>query len=507
MSPGKLRDTFALLLRENHGQPATLSADAERAIRRRLALRWTGRIGALVVVGALWTAVAGAYGGGGADSVTKSPIPTPSIGFASASFPLAGGPEFVPASFGLKCGDAAPAPHVVEHGLKLEVTPTDSAAAGPLGADQAVLPSAQAVLSPVTYEPLGTVSTSGVHILVVQGGIIKGVFDAEGTELRVALSRSKPADWPGLLVTERTHCPNESGSGPSGVTPGTYQLVAIGRIFSTPESVALSQALGSADNIQLVDSGTETDAHAVYLPGSYDCHQLLKFGSVLRACLPDLTDNAVVDATAGTVTMLYKTKGLVDEFSTVLVSDPLTATLVSSTSLGPAAWVPWAGIRPFEALDSFTCGEIGLGLAVGVTSKYHVDAMYEPITLSMKQTGATFPGAVFAADAPDGSTVELLPGARLVFLRDRRLVSPEGMSTTSISTVVAWADVTATGATTADRYAGPQGTMFTVDPATLCPGAEPETTDSVLHAALVGQWRVSAPDGTVTTIDSASDGS
>ncbi len=507
MSSGGLRDTFALLLRESHDRPATLSADAERAIRRRITARWAGRIGALVVVGTLGTAaVAGASGGGGADIATKSAIPTPTIGFAAATFPLAGGPEFVPASSGVKCGDPAPAPHSVEHGLKLEVKPSDSAVVGPLGGGEVALPSAKAVLSPVTNEVLGTVSTSGIAILVVQDGIIKGVFDGDGTELKIALSSAKPADWPGLLVTERTHCSNGSRSEPSGVAPGTYQLVAIGSIFSTPESVALSQAMGSAPDVRLLDAETQTDPHAVYRPGSYDCHQLLTHGSVVRACLPDLTDNAVVDAKAGTVSVLYKTKGLVDEYATVLVSEPLTATLVSSATLAPSKRERWAGISPFETLDSFTCGAIGLGLAVGVDANFHVEASPQPGTLSTTQLGGTFPGTVYAPDAPDDSTVELLPGARLVFFRDYQLVSPQGRSFTNISTVVAWADVTAAGATTTDRYTGPQATMFTVDSATVCPGAESEVTGSGLHTALVGQWGVNPPDGTVSTVDSATEG-
>lgn len=119
------------------------------------------------------------------------------------------------------------------------------------------------------------------------------------------------------------------------------------------------------------------------------------------------------------------------------------------------------------------------------------------------------PSGPVAPDAPDGSTVELLQGARLVFFQDYQLVSLVslvGMTTTNISTVVAWAPVTLGGAVTADRYVGPQDTMFTIDSANLCPGAESEITRSGLHSALVGQWRIGAPDGTVATIDSAADG-
>lgn len=53
MSSEGLRDTFALLLRDRHAPAATLSADAVREIRRRVGLRWVGRVGALVVVGTI----------------------------------------------------------------------------------------------------------------------------------------------------------------------------------------------------------------------------------------------------------------------------------------------------------------------------------------------------------------------------------------------------------------------------------------------------------------------
>ena len=506
MTTGRLRDTFALLLREKHSRPAGLSPDAERAIRKNIALRWAGRVAALVVVGALGTAATtGAYGGrSGADSATRSPIPTPTIGFGAATFPLAGGPEFAPASSGLKCGDPVPAPHSVGSDLKLEVTPNDSTAVSPTGSEQTAVPAVDAVVSRLTNNRIGTVSTSGIDILVVQDGIIKGMFDGDGIQLATALSNSSSSNWPNLLVAERTHCPNEPPTATSGVAPGTYQLVAIGRIFSTPESVALSQALGSSWYLY---PGTQPDPHGVYLPGSYDCHRLDLSRSTVRACLPDITDNAAVDPKAGTVTVLYKTKQLVDEFSTVLVSEPLTATLVSGATLGWGNTRNRDGFAPFKSLDSLKCGSKGSGLAVGAGATYHVQTAYATVPLSTEEDGGTFPGTVFATDAPDGSRVELLPGARLVYLNDFTYVSLEGRVTTVLSTVVASAPVTAAGVVTSDRFVGPQQADFTVDPVTLCPGGEPDITLSTVHTALVGTWSVTAPDGTVTTVDSASDGS
>jgi len=503
MTTGRLRETFALLLREKHGKRTTLSADAERAIRRRIAVRWAGSIGAIVAVGAIGTAAAaGTYGGAGGDA-SHSPIPTPTIGFAATTFPLEGGPDFVPASAGLKCGDPAPTPHSVGSDLKLEVAPS-ATATSPASSDSVAVPAVDAVVSHLTTHRIGTVSTSGIDILVVRDGIIEGLFDGDGTQLATALSSSSRVDWPRLLVAERAHCPNEPPSATSGVAPGTYQLMAIGRVFSTPESVALSETLGSSWYLY---PGTQPDPHGVYLPGSYDCHRLDLSRTTVRACLPDITKNAVVDARAGTVTVLYKTEQLINEFSTVLVSEPLTATVVSGATLGWANSASRGSFGKFTSLDSLTCGAKGSGMAVGADAKLHIETTYETIPLSTRQGGGTFSGSVLATDAPDGSRVELLPGARLVFLNDFTYVRLEGTSTARLSTVIASAPVTAAEAVTTDRFFGPQQTTFTLDAAALCPGAEADLTLSTVHTALVGQWQVTAPDGTVTTVDSAAEGS
>jgi hypothetical protein len=288
------------------------------------------------------------------------------------------------------------------------------------------------------------------------------------------------------------------------VAPGTYQLIAIGRVFSTPESVALSEELGSSWHL---DAGTQPDPHSVYLPGSYDCHGLELSRSTVRACLPDITKDAVVDPKAGTVTVLYKTAQLVEEFSTVLVGEPLTATLVSGATLGWGNSGTRDGFGPFDSLASLTCGAKGWGVVVGADAKLHIQTTHEPVPLGTEQDGGTFPGTVFAADAPDGSIAELLPGARLVFLNDFTFVRREGTSTASLSTVVAQAPVTAADAVKTDRFVGPLRTLFTVGPATACPDAESDITLNTVHAVLVGQWRITAPDGTVTTVDSATNGS
>jgi hypothetical protein len=78
------------------------------------------------------------------------------------------------------------------------------------------------------------------------------------------------------------------------------------------------------------------DPAALYLPGIYNCKQARPWRAALRGCLPQITNSAVVDEATGTVTITYRAKDLVEQFSAVLVSDPLTVDLISSKSAAVA---------------------------------------------------------------------------------------------------------------------------------------------------------------------------
>ncbi len=504
----RLRDTFALLLRETHSQPAPLSAVAERSIRRRIRLRWMGRVGALVVVASLGTAtVAGAYGtGGDSESAVPSPIATPTLSVAAATFPLAGGQEFLPASSELRCGDPAPTPHSADHGMSLLVAVTEPWTLGP--GEGRTVDLATAFLSQTGTTDMGDLATSGIDFLVVQDGIIRGVYQGEGVTLggSFAPAMSSPSGNQVPLIADWVRCPPLRTSTEAGLEPGPYELIAITRVFSTPESVALSQVFGLAYQTWNLNAENLDDPHAIYLPGSYDCEQVLaQQMAPSRGCLPDMTHDAVVDKEAGTVTVFYKPEGLVEEFSTVLVSQPLTVTLESAAYAGFDYSRYGEGVTYFESIDSLTCGASASGVYVGADAKYQIEARYESVALNVAQQGQSLLGTVFARDAPDGSTVELLPGGRLVWFKDSEIVSADGTWNSTMSTVIGWADVTSKGAVTADRFAGPQDAMFAMDAATVCPGSEADVGRAGFHSALAGQWQVTSPDGTVTTVESATD--
>ncbi len=345
MSAEGWHDTFALLLREHEiahvhspvGKRAALSADAVRTIHRRVGRRWAGGIGTLVVVGALGAvALAGTDGGDTAPTVIASPIPTPTIGFAEATFPLTGGPEFVPASAGLNCGDPAPAPHPVDHGLTLTVNEGTSFALG-LEGDGPRPSTIQALVRQVTDSDKGTVATSGIDFLLIQDGTVRGMITGSGVGLAQNLAGGGASISQSLLLAGAAHCLDATDSIPAALTPGTYDVVAVGRFFSTAESVALSQALGDTINSMYLNANSHADPAAVYLPGIYNCKQARSWGSALRGCLPEITDNAAVDEAAGTVTVVYRSKGLVDAFSAVLVSDPWTLDITAFTGSPEAA--------------------------------------------------------------------------------------------------------------------------------------------------------------------------
>jgi len=340
-----LHDALSLLLRKHEnahahspvGKRAILSADTARTIRRRVRFRWAGGIGAIVVVGGLGAvALAGADGGHNTPTVIASPLPTPTIGFAAATFPLTGGPEFVPASAGMNCGDPAPAPHPVDNDLSLTMSEGTSFALGLAG--NGPRPSTiQALVRQVTDSDKGTVATSGIDFLVVQDGIIRGLIAGSGVGLAQNLAGGAASVPQSLLLAGGAHCSDGTHSSPITLTPGTYDVIAVGKFFSTAESVALSQALGDTINSMYLNANSQADPSAVYLPGIYNCKQARSWGSALRGCLPEITDNAAVDESAGTVTVVYRSKGLVDAFSTVLVSEPLTVDIAAVTGSPEAA--------------------------------------------------------------------------------------------------------------------------------------------------------------------------
>jgi hypothetical protein len=356
VSSDDVHDAFALLLRANQGKRAALSNVAVRTIRRRVATRWTGRLGAVVAVGILGTAalhgVEGGSDGGHSATAPASPIATPTIGFAAATFPLTGGPEFVPALSELRCGDPAPAPHPVEHDLSLTLRLGKAFALGDQPASEGP-PTVEAVVREVTVANQGAVATSGVDFLVIQNGVIRGMISGGGVALAQNLGGGTVTAPRSQMLVDGAFCSDGQQVTPANLAPGTYDVIAVGRLFSTAESVALSQTLGDTINTMYLNPNYSADPATLYLPGIYNCKQARPWRAALRGCLPEITNSAVVDEARGAVTVTYRVKDLVDEFSAVLVSDPLTVDLVASQDAAVAT-SNWRSLGPVNPVEGFT---------------------------------------------------------------------------------------------------------------------------------------------------------
>ncbi|NYI40276.1 hypothetical protein [Demequina lutea] len=507
MIVGRLSETFALLLREKHVQAATLSADAERAIGRRIAARWAGSIGAIVAVGALGAAtVVGEYGGrSGGDSAIKSPIPTPTIGVAVATFPVTGGPEFASATAGLKCGDPAPNPHPAEHDVLFALTQTNAVSPGETIQTPGNMPAVNAHLAQTPGTDLGVVADSGMSLIIERDGVVVGVVPYGAPELGwnapggMAASQGQNG---AQLVASWIHCPGDDTSTESTLEPGQYDIVGITRVFSTPESVALYQTLGTYRSAYSLDPAN-LDPQGIYVPGSYDCAQTIDQDSPARACLPDFTPDAKLDETASTITMLYDKKDLREDFSAVLVSEPVTVTIPGTDSLSWMQTYDQESVGVFDSIDAFTCGASAGYFSLASESRDSVYLSLGMATAAAVRNGGDIDATAWALGIPDGSRVELLPGARIVYLQTSTITIPGSKVTTDASTVVASAAISATQPVTTNRFAGPQSLTVKAEPWTMCPGVGDADITWSNYVLLVGQWRITTPDGAVKTVDTA----
>jgi len=505
-----LRAALAVLLRENQQHPAALSADAERTIHRRLRLRWAGRIGALVVVGSLGTAaVAGAQGGTeSADDATPTPSPTPNIGVAAVTFPVEGGPEFVSAAADLRCGDPVPEPHTTEHDVSLALAQTVAWHEGDAIEFPDSLPSIKAFLSQAPDTDMGALATSGISLIVARDGVVVGIMRYSPADVgwnSVGSGSDSQDFYATQLAAPWISCPGVDGNDAysptsSDLAQGTYDVMAIARVFSTPESVALHQTLPGPQSGWGFDTDN-LDPNAVYLPGSWDCAQAVAGGQPPRACLPDYTNAAAYDPATSEVTVLYYPSSVVEEFSEVLVSQPLAIAIPGADALPPR----WTGtgteLAVFDSIDDFTCGASAGGNALWQGPRQGIFTSLSAASAGPLTDAGQSPALVLAGDVPDDSRVDLVEGARIVYLEDSTLTDPDSGLNSFVQTVVGWSPVSAAAPFTTDRFAGPQTVSLTSEPMNACPGVDPDTATYTWSRTLVGTWRVVAPDGTVTSVD------
>jgi len=474
-------------------------------------MRWAGRAAALVAVTGLGgIAVTGALGADAdADQTVAIPSlsPTPGLTKSVATFPFEGGPEFEVASSAYACGDPAPTPQLQDHDLQLTLSSYADGTDGDayFGASA---PPLQALISPTTDAGVGVVGTSGVDVLVVKDGIVVGMIGGDGPDLDVSSSPHGGTSGNIAPVADWVRCPEDALRTERGsVEPGTYELIAVASAFSTPESVALSQVLDEGNVWNLVSHDQYDDYGAVYLPGSYDCKNAASMGAPTRPCLADFTPDVAVDTASRTVSLFYEASALVEEFSTVLVSEPITVELVSREAAGYGSTFDSGTLDGFGSLADLTCGASAFGTSL---QTYTQDSVWLDVSLDQDRVDALVPGGAFGGTVmtvgvPDGSRIELLPGARLVYFSSTSVdvELDQGLSSSFQADVVTgWAPATLDAAVTTDRYTGPQAASFTVDAATLCPDVAGLGDGTI---AVAGTWRITAPDGTVSTMDFSAD--
>jgi hypothetical protein len=327
VSAPRLRWALLSLYRDRRDASLALTREAERSIRRRMATRWglaaTGVILIGVVAGIGWSAMISPSSN---NASPADPTPVAYAIPAVAHVPLAGGPQYNNLWGDFGCGDPAPAPMPDAPQQRLSVSLERSGVDGL--ATASVTWAAPAVAPLARSEPV--LGRGATEVVAVRDGIVVGMIITQNASLgwqqhghtisytgQVWLG--DPDGFYCISLDEQTNTYRYSGV---VLQPGTYQVFAITRVFATPESVALFQALTDL-NFTAVDERMRPVTAGVE-PGPGYCEQLQSQGVLVRSCLPGAVPTASLDPATKTVTMLYDASALSQEFDVTLVSEPLT---------------------------------------------------------------------------------------------------------------------------------------------------------------------------------------
>lgn len=509
MSAPRLRGALSSLHRERHDARASLTREAELAIRRKVARRWGLAAVAVTAAGGLvfagGTAVVSALSAADAASTvapspTVSDSPVPSV----AHIPLAGGPEFASLNDYPICGAPAPQPQPHARGFSIAASVGPSRDPWP---DQTV----ESLTASVSYDAgdPGPSSRGPLWVLLVADGKIAGATQFDRAQLYKTVTQNMASQSFGIpAYSEMFSCRKLSLRGPREydlftIDPGTYTAVAYTRIFATVESVALSQILPG--RFQLDEAARQPGG--VYQPGSYDCTVLESRDQMVRACLPDVVTSAQVDSDRQTVSVLYDPSRFTEPFDVTLVSEPLDITLASyaddqqesgsflinpddmSRFASAADVVCGAVVNDFSAFeatgDSRFDGHWGFD---GVSIDVQVPALDRP-------SAGTVQATVMTWIAKDGSSVRLDAGARVVYLRHRASTTDFGWDDYE---VVGFAPVEMLGVIPYDRFSGPTSVQLRVGEPERCPGVTDDDARLTTDTAVLGTWTVTPPDGPQT---------
>jgi len=330
----RLRAALTSLHHERRRASSPLTREAERTIGRRMAKRWglgTATIAAVGAVVALsWIGGVPASNGNDAPAAATMTAPTPPPAEPQAipavvHIPLDGGPQYDNQWGELECGDPAPASLTAAPQQRLSLDLTWSGV-GDI-ATSSLRWDAPADQPRTRSEPVASVTAT--ELFAVQEGVVVGTIIAEDATWGWQLAgRTRTITGHANLNKDAFYCIGLDSSGgfytygAKQLDPGSYEVLAITRVFATPESVALTQAL-ALTNLGTVDE-TLKQAGVDYSPGSPGCQTLWYHRATVRSCLPDVTPTATLDEETATVRMLYDASALPQEFDVTLVSAPLT---------------------------------------------------------------------------------------------------------------------------------------------------------------------------------------
>lgn len=314
------------LYRERRNESLALSREAERAIGRHVTTRWAVAAAtvAFAAVVATFGWMAGVSAAGGGDSEVN-PTPAGNAIPAVVQVPVVGGPQYANRWGEFECGDPAPTARAEAPDQRLAISLTRSGVGD--------LATASLTWTAPEEDRIGrsepVIGMGVMEVLVARDGVIVGMLITQDSTLGWQQhGHTSTVTGHATLSADQFYCigvDDLSGAylyDEVELDPGAYEAFAVSRVFATPESVALFQALTDTRYVTVDERARQGGGD--YTPGSRGCEALQSQYVTVRACLPDVIPTATLDEVAGTVRMLYDASALPQEFDVTLVSEPLT---------------------------------------------------------------------------------------------------------------------------------------------------------------------------------------
>ncbi len=242
--------------------------------------------------------------------------------------PLDGGPQYQHRWGELECGDPVPPSQPEAPAQRLSI---DLSTSG-VGVLATASLTWDAPASDSATQDDAVIAAGAMQVVAVRNGLVEGmVILQDATFGWQQFGMANTMTGHATLAPDQFYCvglDEQTGSylyHDVVLDPGSYEVVAVTRVFATPESVALFQAM-SETGLAAIDERFRRGG-AVYEPGSRDCQALTDQKLTIRACLPAVIATAQLDQETETVRLLYDASALPEVFDVTLVSEPLELTV------------------------------------------------------------------------------------------------------------------------------------------------------------------------------------